>query len=152
MGKFKGVSSAKVSAGGVYFLAGLYGVKVKRVHMITSRKKEDLFIVECVILTSNNDLRKPGTTCSWVVKMSQDAALGNIKGFMAAINGIDPNDDGAIEEQIGDDLEELCETAVSDDNPLEDENIDLEVVNIKTREGNDFSLHKWKPAGSIGLE
>lgn len=139
MGKFSGVGGAKVGGGGVYFLAGLYTVRVKKCFLMASRRREDLFIVETEILESNNEKRKVGMSCSWVVKMSQDAALGNIKGFVAAAMEVDP-DDGNISDE---EWESNCEAAVDDDNPLADVVVDLECVDITTRDGNPFTLHKW---------
>jgi hypothetical protein len=139
MGKFSGVSGARVGGGGVYFLAGQYKVKVKKVFLMASRKREDLFIVETEILESDNEKRKVGMSCSWVVKMSQDAALGNIKGFVAACMGEDAEDENI-------DWESECECAVDDENPLAGTEVDLECVDITTRDGNPFTLHKWSTA------
>lgn len=157
MGKFSGVGDAKVSQSGVYFLANKgpghtkdepnwvparYKVAIKRVHTITSRKKEDLFIVEAKILESDCPDRPEGMGCSWVVNMKQDAALGNIKGFIAAANGIDPSSEEEVDAEV---TEEVCETVVSNANPLEGTEVGLECVMIKTREDKDFTLHRWYP-------
>ena len=143
MGLFSGIESAKVGAGGVYFLAGLYKVRIVKVTTINSRKKDDLFIVEAKILESDNKDRKVGSSCSWVVNLKQDAALGNIKGFVAAANGIDPTDEDTVNKEV---TEEAVEYVCSDDNPLKDVELNLECTAIKTRAGGDFTLHKWSPA------
>lgn len=136
MGSFKGVQDARVGGGGVYFLQGVYQVKIKKVWMQTSRKREDFFMIDAQIIESNNDKRTAGMTCTQMIKMSLDAALGNVKGFVAAAMGIDPDEVD----------EEMCEACVEDDNPVADTIMNLEVVDIKTREGGDFSLHKWEAA------
>lgn len=133
MGRFSGVREARISNSGVYFLQGLYTVEVQRVYMLTSRKREDFFVVESKILESDNAERRPGMTCTWMVKMSQDAALGNIKAFVSA----------ATDTPADEIDEDSCELVVDDDNPLAGTVMKLEVVDITTREGNPFSLHKW---------
>lgn len=157
MSFFKGIKDAKVGAGGVYFLArkgpnytdekpewlpAFYKVKIKSVITMTSRKKDDLFIVEGQITESNCAERPVGQTASWVVNMKQDAALGNIKGFIAAVNGIDPANTDAVNENV---TEEVCELAVSKEQPLADNEVKLECTMIKTKENKDFTLHRWSP-------
>lgn len=142
-GLFGGIGDAKIGMGGLYFLQGLYRVRIIRFFAMESRKKEDLVIAECEVLASDVAERKVGMKPSWVVNLKQDAALGNIKGFLAACLGLDPNDTEAVNERI---TEDFCEEAVSEDNPLAGIEVNLEAVNIKTRENNDFTLHKWSPA------
>ena len=140
MGVFTGIEDAKVGAGGVYFLEGLYKVEIKKVLTLLSRKKEQLFIVEAAILESDNPNRKKGTGASWVVNLKQDAALGNIKGFLRAANGEDPHDEDVVV------TEEEVEFACSEENPLAGVVMGLECVATKTRAGGDFTLHKWQRA------
>ena len=135
---------AQVGQGGVYFLDGVYRVEIIKCTTIQSRKKEDLFIVECKVLESNNDQRKPGVKASWIVNLKHDAALGNIKGFIAAANGISPSlEEEKVNEEVG---EEEVEFAVSKDNPLAGIIVDLEAITIQTRAKTPFTLHKWEPA------
>lgn len=142
-GLFGGVGDARVGQGGLYFLPGIYKVKIIRFFAMESRKKEDLIIAECEILESDNPQRKVGSKPSWVVNLKQDAALGNIKGFLAACLGIDPSDEEAVNEQV---TEDFCEEAVDEDeNPMGGVVVGLEAVDIKTRAGGDFTLHKWSP-------
>lgn len=142
MGKFSGVGGAKVGGGGVYFLQGKYTVEVIKCMLMNSRKREELFIVECKIIKSSEPKRPVDMKCSWVVKMSQDAALGNIKGFIAAAMEVDPDSD-----QISDsEWEDNCEAAVDDDNPLAGTIVDLECSDITTRAGDPFTLHRWSTA------
>ena len=145
MGLFDGIGNASMSAGGVYFLVGLYRVEIERVLTKRSRKGADLFIVETTILESNNSDRPEGISCSWIVNRSNDAALGNIKKFLAATQGLDPADPDN-EDQINEEVTaDVVEFAVSDENPLEGIVLDLEATNIKTRAGGDFTLHTWSP-------
>lgn len=142
MGLFTGIEDAKISAGGVYFVEGLYRVEILKVTTLVSRTKENLFIVETEILSSTSSERKVGTSCSWVVNLKQDAALGNIKAFIAAANGIDPADAEQVKNEI---TEEVVEFACSEDNPLAGTELNLECVPIKTKAKKDFTLHKWTP-------
>lgn len=136
MGRFSGVKDARMTMGGVYFLAGTYQVEIIKVHMVTSRKREDFFTIEAKILESDNAERKPGITCTQMIKMSQDAALGNIKGFVSAAY------DTPAEEVD----EEVCELVVDEENPLGGLIVNLECVDITTRDGNPFTLHRWSAA------
>jgi hypothetical protein len=142
MSLFDGIEDAQVGQGGVYFLPGKYLVKVLKCITLKSRKREDLFIVECEILESDCPDRKPGSKASWIVNFKQDAALGNIKGFIAAANGIDPGDESSVKEQV---TMDICEYVVSDENPLAGTPVGLVCVNKKTRAGSDFTLHMWEP-------
>jgi hypothetical protein len=148
--KYAGIKDAKANAGGMYFLANKggqpanYAVKVLRCVDMVSRKKDDLFIVECEITKSDCPERPVGMKPSWVVNLKQDAALGNIKGFIAAANDIDPSDSAAVDEAVD---EEAVEMAVGTDQPLAGTELNLTCLMIKTREGGDFTLHKWYPAG-----
>lgn len=145
MGLFTGVEDAKVGQGGVYFLAGKYLVEVVKCFAMSSRKREDLFIVECMIHESNNAERPAGTTASWIVNFKHDAALGNIKGFIAACNGIDPSDEAKVNEEVN---EEVCEYAVDDDNPLAGTTLQVTATQITTRDGGPFTLHSWEPVAA----
>lgn len=133
MGLFAKIGEAQISGGGIYFLAGLYKVEVEKVFTLRSRKGDDLFIVECKILESNVAARAVGSKASWVVSLSQDSALGNIKGFCLAASG-DP-------ETVID--EAAVEFAVSSVNPLAGTVLDLQCTDILTRAGKPFTLHKW---------
>jgi hypothetical protein len=141
MGLFSGIEQAKVGQGGVYFLEGLYKIEILRVFTMHSRKGDDLFIVETKILESDQAERRVGTTCSWVVNLKMDPAMGNIKGFIAAANGIDPNNKDKVDAEV---TEEAAEFVVSEENPLKGIVMGLEAVPIKTRAGGDFTLHKWQ--------
>lgn len=142
MGLFDEIGSAKVNQGGVYFLPGIYRCEIVKVFTLKTRKREDVFIVECEIKESNNEERKPGGRASWVVNLKHDAALGNIKGFVAAANGIDPTNEAEVNEEV---TAEAVELVCSDDNPLEGVEVMLEATNIKTRDNRDFTLHQWTP-------
>lgn len=136
MSKFAGIGEASSTRGGNYFKPGLYAVRVRECKLITSRQKDDLFIVECEVLKSSHESIVEGSTASWIVNMKHDASLGNIKGFLAA--ALD-----CLEEEID---EEACELAISKENPLKNAEVDLECVLLTTRKGGEFTKHMWSPA------
>ena len=142
MGLFDGIEDAKAGGGFIYFLPGKYRVKITKCIALQSRKREDLFIVKTEILESDNPERKVGMQASWSVNFKHDAALGNIKGFVAACNGIDPADETAVNAEVN---EEVCDYAVSEDNPLAGVEVNLTCVNKKTKADKDFTLHLWEP-------
>lgn len=161
-GFFGGVETAKYGSGGVYFLCNkgpsykdgktadqwtpaLYQVEVVELTTMTSRKKDDLFIVEGKIIKSDCPERKVGMKCSWIVNLAQDAALGNIKGFIAAANGIDPTNEEEVNANVD---EAACDVAVSEDQPMRGQLVDLECVMIETKAGKPFTLHRWSPVAA----
>jgi hypothetical protein len=149
MGIFTGIGEAQVGMGNVYFLHGIYKVEVLEVKLLRSRKREDLYIVEVLILESDNPERKPGMKASWVVNLKQDAALGNIKGFLGSALGVDPYDAEALKEAFlengKDTTEAVAEQSVSADNPLKGTALKLTCINKKTKAGMDFTVHTWEP-------
>jgi hypothetical protein len=142
MGLFDGIENAPMGGNFVYFLPGKYRVKVIKCFTMRSRKRDDLFIVECEILASDCPDRKPGMQASWCVNFKHDAALGNIKQFIAACNSIDPADEVTVNAEVS---EEVCDYTVSDDNPLAGIEVNLTAVNTKTKEKKDFTIHDWTP-------
>lgn len=150
MGLFEGIETAQIGKGGFYFKDGSYIVDIVQVITQKDRKGQAMFIVEAAIAWSDNNERRAGMVPSWVVKMSWDAALGHIKGFLAACNGVDPNDDVAVktlftDSQGRDITQATAEFVVSSDNPYAGVRVALEVTTVNTKSGGEYSLHKWKP-------
>jgi hypothetical protein len=123
--------------GGIYWLPGRYLVEIDTVKLFESRKGKDLFIVVGKNIESDNEERPIGSKPSWVVSLDQDAAPGNIKGFFAAVLGVNHTDLG------DDDWQKVWSRATDEDNPLCGFVAKLECVMIKTRAGNDFTKHTW---------
>ena len=158
MGFFTGIEGKTPSRGGVYFTANkgpghtlqdpewlpaLYVVRVKAIKTFVSRRDEKMFVLEAEILKSDNPERKPGMVVSWLVNLSrQEAGLGNIKGCIAAINGIDPGNERLVLQEV---TEPVCDFAASEDQPLTGKVVGLECIMIKKRDGGDFTLHRWSP-------
>lgn len=147
MGIFSGIGGAKVGIGGVYFEAGNYVVKIKAVKMVESRKKDDLYTVECDIKQSDNPKLKPGTMATYQASAKNDSFLGNVKGFLAACNGADPTSEAELAATFANpkDAEDAAEYSVSPDNPLAGTWLNLNCVLKKTKLQSDFTVHNWKP-------
>lgn len=137
--KYSGMDDADVNNGGVYFTPGDYKVEVVKVFDIESRKRDDLFIVECVVLEASGEgTKRPGSKPSWVVNLKHDSALGNIKGFLIACLDCEPEEVGVNE----------VEEAVGEDNPMAGSILNLTVEQITTKAGHPFNVHRWSPASN----
>lgn len=157
MGLFSKVADADVTGGGVYFEPGQYRVEIEAVKTVRSqRNNHDYWIVECLIKDSDVESRPAGSRASQVVDIGNVMGPVNIKAFVAAASGIDPEDDeinekliAAWEELTGQELsiEEICELVCDEkENPLGGLELDLECRTIKTRaKGTDFTKHFWRP-------
>lgn len=146
-GLFQGLGKAKISRGGLYFQPGEYVVDIERVTTVRSqRDKKDFFIIEATIVESDCPELKPGMQPSQAIDIDNIMGFPNIKGFLAAANGIDPSDEAAVEEALGEDkAEEAAEYAASEENPLKGLRLRLTCFNIQTKKGSDFTKHVWKP-------
>lgn len=155
-GKFKGIEDAKVyNRTGQYFKAGQYRVRINAVKWVpASVGSKEFFIVETKVLASNNPEIAVGSERSHVIDMSGVMGLPNVKGFVAAVSGVDPglttvNDEVAkywstqVGEHIG--FEKICELICSDANPLKGEEMELECFDVTTKSGDPFTKHVWAP-------
>ncbi len=143
MGLFAGIDEAQVGSGGVYFQPGKYVVELLKVFVMRGRNNVDFFIAECRVVESDNEKHPVGHKASWVVKLGQEMAMPNIKGFIAAANEIDPHDDETVNAEV---KAEVVEYAVSDDNPLAGIHVGLQTTIIITKkEKKEFTKHEWSP-------
>ncbi len=133
MGRFAGVENAKVTEGGVYFLPGNYLVEILACKSGETRKKVPFFAVDTKIIESDNPSRPAGSNCSWFVGLDKDAALGNIRGFVAK----------ALESSIEEVNEAVCEIVVGKDQPCAGKKMHINAVNILTKAGKDFTKCNW---------
>lgn len=140
MGLFGGIENVQVNGGGVYLLPGAnYEVKITAVKTISARGGWHGFVAEFEIVASTHPERPAGMMCSWMVKLDpkyRETALANIKGFVAAASGLQPND---IDEAG-------VEAVVAADNPLKGMRLKASVTDIKTKEGKDFTKVVWSSA------
>ena len=155
MGHFSTMAGSNPTQGGIYFNAGFnYDIEIVAVKMVLSRKNQDLYCVECKVLSSDDPERGPGSTPAWMPNMTNESSMGNIKGFLAACNGVDPNDQAAVKAAFtdanGQDLSEaVAELSVSEDNPLAGTILKLRTENKLTKAGNPFTLHFWHPVETV---
>lgn len=135
MGVFgKKFDEAEASRGGVFWEPGKYLVYIEEVKLYESKTKGDMFIVAGINLESNNEERPVGSKPSWVVKLSQPSAFGNIKAFLAA----------AHNEPVEEITSDVAELDTMESNPLCGKLVRLEVTTIQTQKTkSDFSLHRW---------
>lgn len=130
---YGGISEAKFSEGGTYILPGVYRFKVLACKHINMRTGKQAFVVELEILDSTNEARLPGTTCSWMVTLDKEPALGNIKQFIATAVPCD-------ESQVN---EEAVLLIVSEKNPLKGKVLRVSATEITTKAGRPFTKVKW---------
>ena len=153
---FNGIGEATIGQGGTYFLDGHYSVELMRVFMLKTRDRKDLFIAECKILESDNEKRPVGSKASWCVNMGLDAALGNVKEFLAACYGADPRSPEQVkqaftDQQGRDTTVATAEYSVSDANPMAGVKVRLEAFTKekKTKKGEYFTVHVWSPYSAV---
>lgn len=144
MGHYDNIGKASISGGGVYLNAGhQYTLEILRLLDKVGRKNEIFFIAEMLIHESDDPLRAPGTQVSWTANLTKhEAAMGNVKWLLAAVNGLDISDPARIEREI---TPQVTEFAVSAANPLKGRMVEVAVQNVKTKANGDFSKHAWAP-------
>lgn len=140
------LNEARVSGGGIYFLPGLYEVRIEACKIVGERGKK-YFLLETFILKSNNPERPAGSRCNWMVNLDLEAAPGNILGLMIAANGLDadsPKDAKAIGDE---DWDAVAEEAVGGDNPLKGELLEIEAFyrDKKKKPGEVYTHMNWRP-------
>jgi len=153
MGMFDGMDKAEVGQSRCYFLPGEYLVQIKRV-LYKDGRNGRFYIVECLILESEQADRPRGTMASWLQKMSGNAsevALGAIKGFLAACYGVDPNNKAAVgdiftDAQGQDVSTAAAELSVSDENPMAGVVVRVRATQGQKKDGGAFTYHDWSPA------
>ncbi len=143
---FPGVDSIKPASESnrSYFLPGKYKVRLENVLIHKKRLGGKLFIVETEVLESSHPDIQVGETRNWVQPMDVDPALPRIKTFMGAAHGFCPKRNlDALCEFV---TKEVCEKAVSAENPLKGKELRLECHNKKSlKSGKDFTVHLWLP-------
>lgn len=166
MGRFGGLGQAKVGKS-LYYEEGSYVVEILNCLLKKNRKGQERFIIETKVHESSNPKRPVGCQPAQVITMENDMAFPNIKGFIAAVLGVEP--DYIPEEEIQDAAwlaeknleradeeekvdawwEEQAEMVVAGGaNGLL---LELTCTTITTRNGNPFTLHQWgKVVGEAG--
>lgn len=136
MGAFTGMENAEVGQGGVYIQPGIYSdVEILALKLGKSRKKQEFFAAELRIHESAGDGANPeDSKATWMVMLHHDAALGNIRAFLAAAAGVDVKE---VDEKA-------AELAVSDEQPFAGVHLRAEASNITTKKGLPFTKVLWE--------
>ena len=159
---FAGVRNAKTSERGAFLKPGQYKVQINRVVNKRTRKNYDAFIVEFNILESQYAKKKAeavaalgdraydpatleltlpsqaGASASWFQSLADiDIGFGSLKSFAAGLLGCRSEDQEFLEA-----VERFLSEAVNS-NGLGGAIVPLEVIEIQTKKGGTFSLHKW---------
>jgi hypothetical protein len=158
MGLFKDIKDAEETRGGRWVLPGNYVLKLERCKEEISRKTKTnatvFFIAEFRIIESDNPLRAPGTTMSWIVKMTNvefpDTSMGNVKTFMnvglrsAGLgHGVDESEIPNLSDMSKADAAATAEGIVGESNDLVGTFFSAEAFNKKTRADTDFTVVNW---------
>lgn len=80
-GLFGGIEDAKVQKRGSFIPEGNHEFDIEAAKYVDGRN-EEFFCAELVAVSSDNPVVRKGSPYSWLVKMSLDAALPNIKEFL----------------------------------------------------------------------
>jgi hypothetical protein len=145
MGIFDGIE--RVAAEGTslkqYFEVGHYIVIIDSVFIHERRLGGGkLFIVETTVDESTNPNIKPGERRNWVQSFAIPSALPRIKTFIGAANGLCPQKQ--INEINAKITPEICNEAVSPNNPLQRKKLKLTCIPKITQAGKTFVQHLWE--------
>lgn len=165
MGMFDGIEDASVSKSGSYFKPGHFRVRIKAVKKQDSATApgKQFFIIETLVLESSNPDIAVGTERSQVITMGQTMSLPNVKAFMAAVSGVDPNSETVNQEveaywaeRLNQHVpfDQLCELVCSAANPLGEAQppieMDLVCEEILTKSTKQpFTKHLWQPRREV---
>lgn len=153
MSIFNGANDPSIPVGynRAYFTPGHYRVKIESLKAKDAKdtfKGKPVFIAELIVVASDNGT-PPGAVYGWVQSITGEtarAAFASLKEFFAAIYN-----DPTLKE-IGGDFEKHLDMACSEANPYHGIQLDLVCFVRKTKAGNDFTVHNWKPLGTFDQE
>lgn len=126
-----GEKGIKSNGGGVFFEPGKYALEVRAHKTGKTREGRSYFVCEFTILESSNPERPSGTGVSWMVMMDKnlETALGNIKGYVAAL--MDMSEEDVDEPGI--------EALISAANPGAGLKVRAVVSTVKKKNGDPFT-------------
>ena len=141
MGFFTGTQSPTGSNKGRYMQEGNYKVEIAAVKVGQTRKGDDNFIVEFVILETDNEQISVGGKYSWYLSSTWDSSPDEAAKFLAFANNIDPTDADVVAAEM---TPEFYEFVVDEKaNPLAGTVMPLKCwMNDK----GTFTVHEWSPA------
>jgi hypothetical protein len=144
MGVFGKIGEAKYSEGGVYLKPGVFRLEIQKVKFQKTRKGQEAFLVEFLVLDSTNPEHPKGSAVTWMVTMDKEPAMGNVKQFIATAFH-----DKLIELKIPveghmDAIDEAtAELVISDQQPLTGKVVRASANNITTKAGRPFTKVKF---------
>jgi hypothetical protein len=152
-----GLETAKVTDRGTFFGIGEFDLSIKRLLVKASEKtREQLFIAEFEILGSSCEENPPGTDGTWIVKLANQNAPGNIKGMILSVLGLDHMKDQArIATEIGPLMAPMMDRATGPANALMGRLVHLSTkkgrVNVGKHNEGDFTYHNFSPFNYAGV-
>jgi hypothetical protein len=164
MGVFGKVAGAQVTSKSGFFPLGVHEVNIVKTKVHVGHKGTNAIIEASVTATdaASADF-KVGHTRAQVIGMGNVMGPINVKKFVLAATGLDPEDpEGETKacklwasrlETKPLTFEEVCERLFDESaNILEGLPIRLECINTRTQKNQDFTVHNWKPAHWDDLE
>ncbi len=157
MGKWAKVGDAKASGDSLPNIfqnepirtSGEFFVRITHVKDVDGREGDVFFITEFEVLKSDHDSVIVGRQYSQVIKYNTDMGPVNVKRFILAANGMDPNNE-ENEDQVD---EDAVEYTLGEDQPLAGLEMDLSCVVIETKKKKTpFTKHTWHPIDSEDSE
>ncbi len=152
MSYWNDVAEAKATVNSTYIRPGHYVVRIDDWKQGQNRNNRPFLALETTIVESDNhDDHPPGSSATWMGMLDQDATKGNIKVAVMEFLNIP-------EDEVTGDIIERCVTPDGESgvSPLAGVLAEVTAVNIKTREGNDFTrvmFKHWDPEKPLlGLE
>lgn len=150
MGKWSKVGDAKASGdslpnifqGEEIGTHGEFYVRIINVKDVDGRQGDVFFIIEFEVLKSSHISVVEGRQYSQVIKYNQEMGPTNVKRFILAANGLNPNKE-ENEDEVG---EDEVEYVLGEDQPFAGLEMDLICDVIKTKKkGEPFTKHTWQP-------
>lgn len=143
MSKWQKVDDAKAAGDKLpNMLPGTYQVRISNVKDFEGYQGDLFYIIEFEILESSNENIEVGKFYSQVIKYNQPMGPINVKRFLMAATGFDPNDPDNEEAVTSEEVEQSLE----EDDPLGLKGLEmgLQCDDIRTREGKPFTKHTWE--------
>lgn len=134
---FKGINESSKKGYG-YFKPGHYELTVDYITVATNFAGIASFLVEFVVDKSDNPEIPAGTKRTWMQKLAPDTiAKPVLKAFISELCGLSPEQEKTM-------VEELCNKAISKDNPLKGTKVKVEFFMKKTKSGGDWTEARWQ--------
>lgn len=148
MGIFKGINRVKPRVDANYIGPGKYLLRIDKVKVEQTRKREDFFAVEMTVLHVLDDLEgqaahRVGDGVTWLIKNAGDSAdyfLPEISAFVKAVVGED------LASMDDEEAESCVDQMVADDQPLAGMLIEVHARHVATQSGGTFTKVAFKRA------